>query len=168
MRKLFNNITQEDVKVRLHYDPNTGIFIRLKNRGKGKEAGTINMDGYRVVTCCYTNFMAHRLAWFYVYGKWPKNEIDHINGDTLDNRISNLREATRQENAKNQPIHKHNISGVSGVHYSKRYPSEPRPWIATISLKGKKIWLGQYSTKEKAIKARRKAEKNYYKEFLRI
>lgn len=88
----------------LHYDPETGLFTRLTNESNrspaGSIAGTVLATGYRVIRVCNGRFLAHRLAWFYVYGAWP-NEIDHLNRVKDDNRFSNLRASTRQQNVFN-------------------------------------------------------------------
>lgn len=88
----------------LYYDPETGRFIRLTDNStkypSGSLAGTISSHGYITIRVCNNRFLAHRLAWFYVYGEWP-TEIDHINRDKGDNRLINLRCVTRKENIIN-------------------------------------------------------------------
>ena len=89
--------------------------------------------------------------------------VDHINGNTLDNRMSNLRMATQQQNAMNKAIAINNTSGVKGVSRVKRN----NKWVARISFEGKRIVLGTFDTFEEAVKARRDAEELYYGEFNR-
>jgi hypothetical protein len=99
-------ITQIELKEMVTYDPLTGHFTWLVDRGtnklKGKRCGNIECDGY--VSCCFNRkrYKAHRLAYLYMTGDWPKLEIDHINRNRQDNRWENLREATRSENASNR------------------------------------------------------------------
>lgn len=94
--------------------------------------------------------MAHRLAWLYMTGEWPKSEmVDHENTVRNDNRWSNLRDSTRTVNMENQrQAHKGSQSGLLGV--------SPRPngaWVAQIQVSRKKLWLGEFSTPEQASTA---------------
>ena len=93
------------LKEQLKYIPTTGEFIRLVTRPrapKGSVAGTINGRGYRWIRVLNKRYQAHRLAWLFYYGEWPENEIDHINNDKDDNRITNLRDVTHGENQQNR------------------------------------------------------------------
>lgn len=91
----------------LTYDPETGIFRCRVQRGKlriGDIPGdTSHPGGYRVMRLGFSRYLAHRLAWLYVYGVWPEGEIDHIDGNTDNNSIGNLRAATSQQNKWNRP-----------------------------------------------------------------
>lgn len=100
------------------------------------------------------NYLAHRLAWFYVYGEWPKNQIDHINRIKTDNRIFNLRDVDNSTNQHNNALRKHNTSGTTGVMNCK----SRNCWGAQIYVNNKRIYLGIYKTKEDAILARKKYE----------
>jgi hypothetical protein len=102
-------------------------------------------------------YLAHRVAWAIYSGSWPGNEIDHINGDRLDNRIANLRSATRQENGKNVSIGSRNTSGTIGVHWEKR----TLRWVAQIHKNGKNKFIGRFKSKDEAIEARAKASAEY-------
>ncbi|MEO8640931.1 HNH endonuclease [Pseudomonas sp.] len=95
-----------------HYDPETGVFTRLAD---GYVMGKPDRKGYLLTWLKSWRFRSHRLAWFYMTGNWPAQEIDHINGDTSDNRWANLRECTHQQNNHNQPKRRNNKSGVKGV-----------------------------------------------------
>lgn len=145
----------------LNYDPATGIFTwkeKLSNRGEiGSEAGCVRRLGYISIGIYGTLYLAHRLAWFYVYGKWPTNNIDHINGNTSDNRINNLRNITQQNNSINTKLSKNNKTGVVGVCYDKCR----NKYKATIMKDRKTVNIGRYTTKLEAAKARRKAEIKY-------
>ena len=98
--------TQTELKEFLDYNPYTGKFTWKKNVGKkklvGKEAGYVNV--YVSIRFKKKLYQAHRLAWFWYYGEWPKEDLDHINSNKHDNRIVNLREATRGKNEANKPL----------------------------------------------------------------
>lgn len=140
-----NTITQVQLKELLHYDPETGIFTRLRGKGKGTIAGTLH-HGYIEIRAGGPIYGAHRLAWLYVHGELPENEIDHRDGNRSNNRISNLREATRQDNNINRKRPKHNASGIKGVFLEKRYGT----WTAQITHNGNQMNLGSFKTKEEA------------------
>lgn len=92
-----SKLTQEVLKSLLYYDPETGIFVWLVTRQRspaGKEAGGYDEKGYRRICVNGTKVRAHRLAWLYMTGEWPEDQLDHINGLKDDNRFVNLREAT--------------------------------------------------------------------------
>ena len=163
---LFNG-TEEDselrkiVMERLSYDTRTGLFkwkFRTANRIQaGDVAGWSTEDGYVRIRILGRNYRAHRLAWLIVYGSFPPDQIDHINGVKHDNRISNLRAVTGLENCRNKPLSSSNTSGYMGVSYNKRM----RKWVAKIGVSRKLIYLGCFENKEDAIEARRIAEINY-------
>ena len=99
---------------------------------------------------------AHRLAWMYVYGEWPEY-IDHIDGNGLNNRISNLRSVSKEESAKNKPLQLNNNSGCSGVRFYKPLGR----WLARINVNGKRVHLGYFDLIEDAVKVRKEAEKKH-------
>jgi len=99
-------------------------------------------------------YRAHRLAWLYVHGKWPENEIDHINGVRSDNRISNLRDATTAENRQNHAIRRDNTSTVPGVDWHKSV----QKWRVRIRVPGKRITVGFFKNLEDAAAARARAK----------
>lgn len=100
-------------------------------------------NGYRVIRIDDALYLAHRLAWFYVTGNWPANQIDHINGVRDDNRFSNLREATNLQNAHNRKYNR-NKSGFQGVR------KENSKWLAEIKINYKAVRLGLFNTPEEA------------------
>jgi hypothetical protein len=147
-----SNLTQERLKEILDYDFETGIFKWKKITGygaqfSGREAGTLTSNGYLKIGIDQKRHRSHRLAWLYVYGYLPLNDIDHINGIRTDNRIINLREVTRSENLQNIKTHHiDNKSGLLGVSYSKAAKS----YVSQISINGKYTYLGCFKTKELA------------------
>lgn len=102
-------------------------------------------------------FPAHRVIWAMHYGAWPKNQIDHINGDSRDNRIVNLRDVTTSVNAQNTKLMKNNKSGVCGVYWRVA----DKRWIARICVNRKIIDLGRFTQKQDAIARRKAAELEY-------
>ena len=123
----------------------------------GREAlTTIGKSGYMHGTMLGKSYSAHRVIWVMVNGGNPKY-IDHINGDKLDNRLSNLRAVTPKDSAKNMPMCKTNNSGVTGVRWYKRTSR----WRSEIFVNGKYIHLGYFKNKFDAILARLTAEKEH-------
>ena len=111
-------ITQEQLKRELHYQPTTGEFNWIKRgrrRTMGKPVGHPNARGYLVIQVNKQKYLAHRLAWLYVTGEFPSNDIDHINHVVHDNRFSNLRDVLHSDNQKNSLMHRDNASGKKGV-----------------------------------------------------
>lgn len=141
----------------LCYCPASGAFLWRENVSsramKGNVAGTLAGCGYKTVSVGGVKYYAHRLAWFIHYGEWPKHQIDHINGERGDNRISNLRDVTNRENSKNKRLRSDNTSGHIGVYWHKR----ANKWMASIKGDERQIHLGLYENKEDAISARVKA-----------
>jgi hypothetical protein len=153
------------LKEALHYDPSSGIFtwrITLSPRAMaGSETGKKLSKGYLFVGVFGKIFRAHRLAWFYMTGDWPSHHIDHINGIRSDNRWSNLRLATRSQNACNTGLRANNRSGFKGVSWSNR----SRRWAAHIRIHGKSKHIGLFETAEEAHLAYCKAADTLFGEF---
>lgn len=150
-------ITQNRLHELLNYDPSSGEFTWKKYRhGANKTliAGRLHHRGYRMICVDYKTYLAHRLAWLYVYGHFPKNEIDHINRVKDDNRLCNLREADRFINLKNTKISKNNSSGTKGVSFNKR----SKKWHSYISIKGKINHIGFFNNLADATQARKLCE----------
>jgi hypothetical protein len=147
-------ITQARVKELLDYDSEVGTLRWKRSRGRAKSgdiAGTSNPDGYLYVKLDKISYPCHRIAWLYVFGSFPKDEIDHINRDKTDFRILNLREATRSENSQNKPVRRDSTSRLKGVYFDKR--NIRTPWQARISKEGKMTHLGYFETAELASEA---------------
>jgi hypothetical protein len=100
-------------------------------------------------------YKAHRLIWLLVHKAWPENQIDHIDGNGLNNRIENLRDVTNAENARNRKKQKNNESGHTGVR------RERGKWRAVIEVSGREIYLGLFINLEEAVAARKAAEAKY-------
>jgi hypothetical protein len=116
----------------------------------------INGTGYKAGTIKGVRIAAHRVIWAMTFGAWPPQDIDHINGDRSDNRISNLRSVSRLENGRNKAAQesRSNAAGVMWVERNKK-------WRARITVNGKRLDLGLHSTIDEAVAARKKAERQY-------
>lgn len=140
-------ITQQHLKEMLNYDPETGLFTWRKKPGRSTVVGAVagstwHERGYRLISFEGRRYLAHRLAWLYVYGYLPQNELDHINRDTDDNRIANLRECTRRENAQNIVRDVGATSKYPGVSWDKAR----QKWGAKIRAGGKRLMLGRFDS----------------------
>jgi len=151
-------ITQKRLKELLSYDVETGIFTRVtstKGARVGSIAGRATKGRYVDIRVDGTRYGGHRLVWLYVYGNLPEIEIDHINHDRTDNRITNLRLAGHKANQKNRSLNKDNTSGVSGI--SKHISG----WAVSIGGAG---YIGLYKDFFEAVCMRKSLENelNYH------
>lgn len=156
-------LTQERLKEVLTYDKNTGHFtwlVALSNRTTvGTRAGNTSPKGYRRVMIDNITVMEHRLVWLYVFGVLPNNDLDHINHQRDDNRLCNLREATRKENMQNMLMRKRqNTSGFTCVSLHRKTGK----WRAYIVVDYKQKHLGLFDTPEEAHEAYLKAKAQYH------
>lgn len=143
-------LTAEILRELLTYNPETGVFVRRVTLGKikaGMVAGSPSSHGYLLISVAGTRYKAHRLAWLYVYGEWPKEDIDHINRVTSDNRICNLREATDHQNLWNMKKPITNSSGYKGVSYH----ALTGKWRVRFRRDGKEQFIGLFHSKEIAF-----------------
>jgi hypothetical protein len=154
--KFRNDLTADKVRQILDYDPETGFFqwktANATNVKIGDRAGNKRKSKgkFRWVICILgTQYMANRIAWLYQTGKWPENQVDHIDNDQMNNKWKNLREATTAQNCQNQGIRKSNTSGFKGVSRIKKTGR----WLAQISVGGKSKCIGTFATPEEAHKA---------------
>jgi hypothetical protein len=143
-------LTAERINELLTYDPGTGVFRwkveRRRGRAVGSVAGSTDSYGYRQICIDGSKRLAHRVAWTLSSGKWPDGEIDHINGDRSDNRIANLREASRQVNTQNtRAARKDSKTGMTGT-WTTPYGQH----CARITVDGKEIYLGVFPSLEEA------------------
>lgn len=148
------------------YDPLTGRFTWLISNSVrvrvGSEAGAgRNSRGYRRIQIDKRRYAAHVLAWFYMTGQWPAEEIDHWNRDTGDNRFTNLREATRKQNNENKRQYARSTPGTRGVY------SEGQKWRASVRHNKRQIHLGSFDAVEDAQAARRAAEDQLFTHHVR-
>ena len=181
-------LTAEQLRSILHYDPDTGLFrwregidhwragmlagTKMRTRTTGNDYVVIAIGTtsrgiydreYVAIGIQKRVYRAHRLAWLYVYGEWPDRQVDHINTDSLDNRIVNLRLATTAENSRNRGRRVDNTSGIKGVSWAKR----SRKWLAHLGHNGKLLHLGLFDTIEEAKAVREEAARRLQGEFYR-
>jgi hypothetical protein len=159
-----NLITHEEITRLLDYDPESGIFTWKTSGGSrkiGRIAGSLHKSGKWQLMLNKKNYWAHRLAWFYVYKKWPTNVIDHINGDGIDNSINNLRDCTETQNQYNRKLNKNSKTGYKGVTISGN------KFIAKISVGDREKWLGTFDTAEEASETYKSFAKQLHGEYFR-
>ena len=158
MPKYQTELTAERLRDLLSYDLETGDFrwrIRTSNCiHVGDVAGCQNTNCYLQIRVDRRLYLAHRLAWLYVHGRWPNAELDHRNGVRTDNRIENLREATRSENCQNIGRSPRSATGHKGVYCRP----DKKKWWARIQLSGKKHYLGSFDSLDAAVEARSRAK----------
>ncbi|WJR66977.1 HNH endonuclease [Neorhizobium sp. CSC1952] len=175
-----SELSFEDVFELLHLDTETGklfwkprgphLFSEGGKRGAqgnanfwnrrfaGQEAFTdTNGRGYLRGSIFNRRYRAHRIVWLLHTGKWPADQIDHINGDRMDNRPINLREVDTAGNTRNQTLSRANTSGVCGVHYHKQI----NRWVAEITVDRKRIFLGSFDDRESAAIVRLAAQERF-------
>jgi len=160
------NLTHAELGALLSYDPNTGVFISRVHRKKlhpGDIVGNHNDRGYLRASIDYKSYYLHRLAWFFVYKRWPRQSLDHINGVLDDNRIANLRECDCVLNGRNRKRDIRNSSGKTGV-----FCLNNGTYRADIKLPHKRLILGSFPTFDMAVEARIAAEIQYFGEFRRV
>jgi hypothetical protein len=140
------------------------LFTWKKSRG-GKVAnsicGRIDTSGHRQITINNRSYLAHRIAIFIKNGSWPKNQIDHINGNKDDNRIINLRECSASQNQQNSKKRIDNKSGVKGVSWH----NGRKNWVCQLQINKKKIHVGEYKKFEDAVSAIKIAREKIHKEY---
>lgn len=156
-----SELTAERLREVLTYDHLTGEFrwrvARGSRAGVGRVAGATNTEGYLQIRVDGPSYLAHRLAWLHVHGSWPTDQLDHINGDQIDNRIANLREVTNQENQHNQcRPHYNNTVGFLGV--STSYGK----WRARIRVGARRVHLGTFDSPEAAHAAYLAAKRKFH------
>jgi hypothetical protein len=161
--KMLNEDLIPILKERFEYDAEVGCLRWQAVRRKsliGIRPGTVIDPGRQFISLKVGDrhvwFYEHQAIWAMIYGYWP-TEIDHINGNGLDNRLKNLREVTHQENGKNTKRRKNNSSGVTGVYWC----SETCKWVARIGVDSRTICLGSYDSFDDAVVVRKWAEAEF-------
>lgn len=153
-------LTQKQLKELLNYNFNTGIFTwnkyRSHNARKNSVAGSLTSHKYISIVIFNKPYSAHRLAFLYMTGKFPTNQVDHINHIRDDNKWENLRETTHFENQKNRSLSPKNTSGICGVIKYKR--TSENKWCSQIKVNQRCIHLGYYTEIWDAICSRKSAE----------
>lgn len=145
----------------LSYDARTGVFKRRHSTRRHKRGSVIGFrttDGYQAIKIRGKFYKVHRLAWLYIHGRWPLDQIDHINRQKLDNRIENLRECSRQQNMRNTDKYRTNSSGYKNVHWVNG------KWRAVVN-DGKQRTLGYFRDPQAAAIVAAQAEREVYGEF---
>jgi hypothetical protein len=176
-----DSITPEYLRQMLEYDPDTGVLTWLPRTSEmfgeyggeqsakwfnenmaGKPAGS-GSGGYVRIQINGLTFAAARVAWALYHGEWPVGEIDHINCVKFDNRIANLRVASRAENSRNKCVRSKNKLGVKGVHFDAR----KKRYVVQLKLLGKTIYRKRFRTIDEAAAAYAAAARQYHGEFAR-
>ncbi len=165
-----SDITAEYVRDRLAYDPESGALLWKESatqqlawnrRYAGKQAGSLSAKGYYSIGLDDRRYAAHRVIWLLVHGEWPAGEVDHINGNPSDNRLANLRSATRSENVSNTRVKDGTETGLKGVKRARR------KYRAQCSVRGVCYHLGVFATPEEAKRARDAFAEKAHGEFFR-
>lgn len=158
-------LTYERLKKLLSYNPETGDWKWLMPINKrtliGDAAGTISVHGYRIITIGGVKYRASRLAYLYMNGSWPPDEMDHKNRCKLDDRWDNLRVVSRSQNALNRDLQENNTSGARGVHWD----SNREKWFAQVKVDGVNHSIGRFDSFEEAVVARDSAAKDLHQDF---
>jgi hypothetical protein len=158
-------LTYEDWSSAFRYEPETGRLFRIRRLGKfpiGEAKGTINNQGYVVISLNGRPTLAHRVAWLLMTKKWPEEQVDHINRVKTDNRWCNLRAASLAQNNGNV-IKKKTRDLPIGVRRAK--DSNVKPFFAAISVNNKGLYLGSFRTPEEAHAAYLEAKRKYHGDF---
>jgi hypothetical protein len=154
--------TVEQLRKRVWYDSQTGLFHTLKDTGRSKVGDVVTnvrKDGYCRVNVFGEKLLAHRLAWFYVHAEWPKFDIDHIDGNPSNNTLSNLRVLARNENLQNiRKVRKNSQTGVNNVSW---HTARQRFVVQLLHL-GEHKFGGQFSDIDSAIAALEELKRTWH------
>lgn len=158
--------TQARLKELFYYHPESGDFVRrvaTNNRDRaGEQAGSRDSRGYMALSVGGRTYKAHRLAFLYMTGKWPVNQVDHVDCAPGNNSWNNLREATQTQNKANGTVYQNSKSGLKGVRF------EGTKWCAKIWSGKKSKYLGRFDTAEEASAAFIAAARERHGEFARL
>ncbi len=165
MARVYRNMpSQERLKELFNYNPDTGVFTRRVSRRRWKEGDVVGTEagGYININVDYMIYRAHRIAWMYMTGKPPMNGIDHINGNGMDNRWCNLRDADQSLNLCNKQAQSNSKTGIKGVYLLK-----DGTYKSSVCFRGKTKYLGNYQTVQEAKAARDAAAKVIHGDFFK-
>lgn len=158
-------LTQKRLKELLHYDPDTGVWTRIKSRGRtdlvGAVCDCVDGGGYICIRIDSGRYKAHRLAFLYMLSRWPKDEVDHIDLNLTNNKWANLREATHIQNMRNIKVRADNVSKMKGVTYFAG------GYQARITVNRKRVFLGFFKTPQEAYSAYLGAAAKHFGAFMR-
>lgn len=160
-------LTADRLREVLDYDRETGVFTWLESRGRvraGVTAGAVDSKGHLRIRIDGQLYGAHRLAWLYMKGHWPELEIDHRDTNKLNNRWSNLREATPTQNRCNRVAQANSSSGVKGVWWHKATGK----WRSAIRVRGAVTHLGLFTSIDEAAAAYAGAANDLHGDFARV
>lgn len=160
-------IAVERLREVLRYDPEGGTFVWLARIAirivPGTLAGSPDGKGYLRASIDGRRYRLHQLAWAYMTGEWSAADIDHKDGDKLNNKWGNLRQATHSQNHANRKLSRVNTSGLKGVSWDRRR----RKWIAQIGVQGSNIYLGSFASMHDAHSTYVAAAERYFGSFAR-
>lgn len=162
MKATLAEISAAELRSILSYDRETGIFVWLVRRGQiaaGTIAGNIRPDGRRIIKINHRNYLASRLAWLHVHGTWPESEIDHEDRVRGNDRLDNLRPATRQQNMQNTGTGSHNSLGLRGICRKRK------GFQARVFVDGAYVLRKTFRFLEDAVQARDAAYRLHFGEF---
>ena len=158
--KIRTELTAEMLRSLLDYNPDTGVFTwrpRANGWWEGGVAGSPDGWGHTRIRIYSKSHGAHRLAWLYVYGEWPKDQVDHIDGNPANNAIRNLRDVDNSVNQQNRKrasaASSHGFMGTTKTRYG---------WVAKIRAEGKYCYLGTFGTPEEASAAYLEAKRRLH------
>jgi hypothetical protein len=156
-------ISQADLRIFFDYKDGELFWTQCKGTAKsGQKSGHLSQDGYLNSVLYRTSYRTHRLIFLWHHGYIPK-EIDHIDGNKLNNRIENLRPATRKQNCRNTKLPTTNKSGIKGVSWVSRL----KKWVVQLQVDNKKMYFGLYKDLDYAVFIANAIRHKYHKEFAR-
>lgn len=138
-----NDVTAAQVRERLSYDPDTGVFTHIMGRRAGERVGTVSQNGYVMIRILGRLRLAHRLAWLLSHDAWPTYAIDHINGDRADNRLVNLRDVPHAANMRNSNNAKKRLLVGAAL-------TPTGKWSSAVHRYGVADPLGEFQTADQA------------------
>jgi hypothetical protein len=144
-------LTAEQLRQLINYDPDTGIFTWIRGISPqarvtpGSVAGWLGTNHYYYIKIGGQLYAAGRLAWLYMTGEWPLDEVDHRDLNSANNRWPNLRSATRSQNCANKSPMSNSTTGIKGIYFDKTRAGEKR-WKAHIGINGHQRSLGWFQS----------------------